>query len=151
VLAGHSGANLIYESAGMHASLLGCCLESFVIDNDMLGAVNRSVRGIEVTPETLSAQVIHEVVHGPGHFLGHDQTLAMMQTEYLYPEVGDRLNPDNWYDDGSRSVDERAREQVQQVLSTHFPSHVPTEVDAIVRERFDIYLPVEELTASSRW
>lgn len=150
-LAGHAGSNLVYESAGMLASLLACSFEALVIDNDMLGAVNRSVRGIEVTPETLSAQVIHEVVHGPGHFLGHDQTLAMMQTEYLYPEVGDRLNPDNWYDDGSRSVDERAREQVQQVLSTHFPSHVPTEVDAIVRERFDIYLPVEELTASSRW
>ena len=45
VLAGHSGANLVYESAGMLASLLGVCLESFVIDNDMLGAVNRSVRG----------------------------------------------------------------------------------------------------------
>ena len=150
-LAGHAGSNLVYESAGMLASLLACSFEALVIDNDMLGAVNRSVRGIEVTPETLSAQVIHEVVHGPGHFLGHDQTLAMMQTEYLYPEVGDRLNPENWYDDGSRSVDERAREQVQQVLSTHFPSHVPPEIDAIVRERFDIYLPVEELTASSRW
>ena len=34
-LAAHSGANLIYESAGMHASLLGACLESYVIDNDL--------------------------------------------------------------------------------------------------------------------
>ena len=40
---------MIYESAGMHASLLGCCLESFVIDNDTIGAVMRGVRGIEVT------------------------------------------------------------------------------------------------------
>jgi len=75
----------------------------------------------------------------------------MMQSEYLYPEVGDRLNPDNWYDAGSKSVDERAREHVQKVLSTHFPSHIPPAVDAAVRERFDIRLPAEELTSNSRW
>jgi hypothetical protein len=37
------------------------------------------------------------------------------------------------------------------VLSAHFPSHVSPEIDAVIRERFDIYLPVGELTASSRW
>ena len=74
-LAAHSGANLIYESAGMHASLLGCCLESYVIDNDMLGAINRTVRGVEVNDETLSIDPIREVcLNGPGHYLGHEQT-----------------------------------------------------------------------------
>lgn len=29
-LAGHSGANLVYESAGMQASLLACSYESYV-------------------------------------------------------------------------------------------------------------------------
>ena len=52
-LAGHAGANLVYESAGMLASLLACSYEALVIDNDMLGAVNRTVRGIEVTPDNL--------------------------------------------------------------------------------------------------
>ena len=36
-LAGHAGANLVYESAGMLASILSCSLEALVIDNDMLG------------------------------------------------------------------------------------------------------------------
>ena len=49
VMAGLSGLNLVYESAGMHASLLGFCLESLIIDNDMLGHCQRCVRGIEVT------------------------------------------------------------------------------------------------------
>jgi trimethylamine--corrinoid protein Co-methyltransferase len=31
-----TGINLLYEAAGMHASLLGFCLESLLIDNDML-------------------------------------------------------------------------------------------------------------------
>ncbi|MFQ5959626.1 MAG: trimethylamine methyltransferase family protein, partial [Alphaproteobacteria bacterium] len=48
-LAGLAGGTMVHESAGMHASLLGVSFESFVIDNDMLGAVLRTVRGIEVS------------------------------------------------------------------------------------------------------
>jgi len=150
-LAGHAGANLVYESAGMLASLLACSYEALVIDNDMLGAVNRTVRGIEITPDKLSVETIGSVIHGDGHFLGQDQTLSIMQSEYIYPEVGDRLSPDDWFDAGATSVDERARIRVAEVLSTHFPTHVTPETDARMRDKFDIRLPVEELTRSSRW
>ena len=150
-LAGHAGANLVYESAGMLASILACSYEALVIDNDMLGAVNRTIRGIEVTPDKLSVETIRSVIHGDGHFLGQDQTLSIMQSEYIYPEVGDRLSPDDWFDAGASSVDERARLLASEVLSGHFPAHVPPDFDARVRERFDIRLPAEELTHSSRW
>ncbi|MCP4361943.1 MAG: methyltransferase, partial [Chloroflexi bacterium] len=66
-LAAQAGATMISESAGMHASLMGTAFESYVIDNDTLGAVQRTVRGIEVNDETLSYDVIREVVHGDGH------------------------------------------------------------------------------------
>ena len=84
--AAQAGTNMIYEAAGMHASLMGFCLETCAIDNDMLGAIMRTVRGIEVTPQSLSIDAIRDVcVGGPGHFLGHAQTLGLMQKEYLYP------------------------------------------------------------------
>ena len=77
VLAGHSGANLVYQSAGMLGSLLGACLESFVIDNDMLGAVNRSVRGVDIDDESLSVESMREVcMEGPKHFLGQGRPRA---------------------------------------------------------------------------
>ena len=57
-MAGLSGLNLVYEAAGMHASLLGFCLESLIIDNDMLGHCQRCVRGIEVTDAALSIDTI---------------------------------------------------------------------------------------------
>ncbi len=69
-LAAQAGSSLIMESAGMHASLLGASFESYVIDNDTLGAVQRTVRGIEVNEDTLSFDVIKDVVNGEGHFLG---------------------------------------------------------------------------------
>ncbi len=141
-LAGHSGANLIYESAGMHASLLGCCLESYVIDNDMLGAINRTVRGIEVNSETLSIDPISEVcLSGPGHYLGHEQTLNRMQSDYLYPSVGDRENINNWMDQGATDIVQRARIKVKEILSTHFPNNWDKETDLILRKNFPVKIP----------
>ena len=141
-LAGHSGANLIYESAGMHASLLGCCLESYVIDNDMLGAINRTVRGIEVNAETLSLDPIRDVcLDGPGHYLGHEQTLNRMQSDYLYPIVGDRENINNWIEQGSTDSIQRAHLKLKEILKTHFPNNWDEDTDSKIREQFPIRLP----------
>ena len=151
-LAGQAGANLVYESAGMLGSLLACSLEALVIDNDMLGSVNRTVRGIEVTEESLSAQVIKDTIYGAGHFLGSDQTLHLMQREYVYPIVADRNNPDDWKDLGSTNVAERAHEHVKEVLSSHFPSHITRDQDDWIRDNYPIALAVEEVTGNTtRW
>ncbi|MFK7858590.1 MAG: trimethylamine methyltransferase family protein [Granulosicoccus sp.] len=141
-LAAHSGANLIYESAGMHASLLGVCYESMVIDNDMLGAINRTVRGIEVNDDTMSLHAMRDVcVDGPNHYLGHDQTLQLMQREYIYPSIGDRTSPKEWVEQGKPVLVEKARRRVDEILRKHYPKHIPETVDAAIRERFRIVLP----------
>ena len=150
-LAANAGSTLIMESAGMHASLLGASYESYVIDNDMLGAVQRTVRGIEVTDETLSFEVIKNVVHGEGHFLGEPQTIERMKTDYVYPGVGDRQTTTAWAEQGAQDVRERARTHVRQVLATHYPEHLDAAVDARIRERFNILLPREAMRPSRRW
>lgn len=140
-LAGHSGANLIYEAAGMHASLLGCCLESYVIDNDMLGAINRTIRGIEITEESLSVDTIRDVcIGGPSHFLGHNQTMTLMQRDYVYPEVGDRLSPKEWNEKGRPDLLEMARSKVAEILSGSRPSHLALEMDRQIRDHFPVRL-----------
>ncbi len=152
VLAAAAGANLIYESAGMLGSILGCSLEAFVIDNDMMGSINRTVRGLEVSPDSLSAEVIAGVVAGEGHFLGHPQTLALMQRDYVYPAVGDRTSPKDWQDQGRVDILTRAKVVVGDTLRNHHPGHVSPEADDEIRRRFPIRLPRAELTgASSRW
>jgi trimethylamine--corrinoid protein Co-methyltransferase len=139
-LAANAGSNVVFEAAGMLASLMACSLEALVIDNDMLGSIMRTVRGIEVDSSSLSTDVIREVIAGPGHYLGHDQTLSLMQSEYIYPEVGSRLSPDDWVDAGAKSVDEVAHDRVGRILAEHRPSHVDPERDAAIRARFDIRL-----------
>src|SRR5688572_6527350 len=143
-----TGVNLMYESAGMHASLLGFCLESLLIDNDMLGAINRNVRGIEVNEDTLSVDVIRDVcLEGPGHYLGHDQTLTLMQREYVYPALGNRMSPKEWNEAGRPDIVERATAKKREILSSYFPDYLPREIDRLIRERHDIKLARSRMEA----
>jgi trimethylamine--corrinoid protein Co-methyltransferase len=145
-LAAHSGANLIYESAGMHASLLGVCYESMVIDNDMLGAINRTVRGVEVNDESLSLDAMRDVcIDGPNHYLGHEQTLRLMQKDYIYPNIGDRTSPKEWAEQGKPVLIEKARQRVDEVLGSHYPTHIPADVDDAIRAKFNVKLPLETM------
>ncbi len=140
-LAAHAGANYISQSCGMQASLLGCSFEGYVIDNDMLGAILRTVRGLEVNDETLSIETVREVVSGPGHFLGHPQTIAGMTRDYLYPQVADRASPSDWEDRGASDIRQRAIVRTREILGGHFPDHVPEAADKLIRDIEDIALP----------
>ena len=145
-LVGNAGANLIYEAAGMHASLLGFSLEGVVLDNDVIGSCQRTIKGIEISDETLSLDVIRDaVIGGPGHYLGSAQTLDMMQTEYIYPKMHDRLSHKEWAELGRPKVLDRAIAKVEEVLSSHWPSHIPDAIDDIIREELPIRLDRSEM------
>lgn len=138
-LVGHSSANLVYESAGMQASLLGCSKEAMVLDNDLIGSVLRTVRGIEVNDETLSLDIMRNVcLEGPNHYLGHKQTIGLMQSEYYYPDTGERSSPNQWNEKGKPTALDIARKKTEEILNTHYPRHISDETDAIIRQKFNI-------------
>ena len=139
VMAGLSGLNMIYESVGMYASLLGFCPEGMVLGNDLIGQAQRCVRGIDVTEDAVSLDVMKAVCldGGPGHYLGTDQTLALMQTEYLYPEVANRLTPKDWEEAGRPDLILAARRRKESILQMA-PLQVPPEIDRAIRARVNI-------------
>jgi len=147
-LAAHAGCNLVTQACGMQASLLGCSLESYVVDNDMLGNILRSIRGVEATPETIGTEVIAEVCRGEGHYLGHAQTLDRMKSDYVYPEVGDRRSPTEWEDDGATDIRSRARDRTKEILGRHFPDHLDDATDRVLREHYDLLLSRAEIGRS---
>lgn len=142
-LAAMSGPSFVYESVGMLASLLGCSLESMVIDNEMIHSIRRSMKGIEVTDASLSVDVIDDASRHVGHFLGNAQTLELMETEYVYPSLADRNSPSDWSEQGSLDISARARKRVEEVLSQPSPPHITPENDAAVRAMFPIRLNPE--------
>jgi trimethylamine--corrinoid protein Co-methyltransferase len=142
VMAGLAGLNMVYEAAGMHASLLGFCLESLVLGDDLLGQAMRCVRGIEVTEDSVSLDVIRKTcLSGPGHYLGSDQTLSLMQTEYIYPALGDRTSPKEWNELGKPDLIKKAIGRKESILSEPSAAQFPPEIDLAIRKMFNIHLP----------
>jgi trimethylamine--corrinoid protein Co-methyltransferase len=136
-----AGANFIHHSAGFLESMLTVAYEQYVIDDDINGSILRAVRGIEVNDETLSVDLIDEVCRGEGHFLGTQQSLTLMNSEYYYPHTSDRQRRDNWAADGGLDMRERARLKAKEILHSHRPEPIPAEINAAIRERFEILLP----------
>ena len=147
VMAGLSGLNMVYESVGMHASLLGFCMESLVLGNDLLGQVQRCVKGISVTEESVSIEVMKSVcLGGPGHYLGTDQTLKLMQTEYIYPDIADRSSPKEWDERGKPDLLKNAKARVQRILGTE--AHlIDPDVQARIEAEFDL-VPLQRISWS---
>ena len=142
VMAGLSGLNMVYEAAGMHASLLGFCLESLILGDDLIGHAMRCVRGIEVDDETLALDQIRDVcIGGPGHYLGTDQTLARMQSDYQYPNIGNRMSPKEWDESGKPDLIADTIARKEQILAERSAARFDPMTDAAIRKAFNIHLP----------
>ncbi|WP_420002900.1 trimethylamine methyltransferase family protein [Arenibacterium sp. LLYu02] len=142
VMAGLSGLNMVYEAAGMHASLLGFCHESLILGDDIIGQALRCVRGIEVTDETLALDQIAEVcLGGSGHYLGTGQTLSRMQKDYVYPTLGDRTSPKEWVEKDKPDLIQKAVAKKEFILSQRAPARFAPDVDQAIRQQFNIHLP----------
>jgi trimethylamine--corrinoid protein Co-methyltransferase len=138
--AGLAGGNLIYESSGMTASLLGASFEAFILDNEMHSAIYRTLRGIEVNDETLDLEQIENAVTGEGHFLGQDETIAAMERDYVYPGLADRDPPVTWAEKGQATIWQKANQQAKQILAHYHPEYLDTASDRVIKEKFNIYL-----------
>lgn len=139
-MAAHAGSNIVTQAAGIHASLLGVSLEAYVSDNDLIGNILRTIRGVEATPENIAADVIANVCRGPGHYLGEIHTFDRMKSDYFYPHIGDRRTPVEWQEDGAHPVGDVARDRARELLASHFPNHIADETDIALRGAFDIRL-----------
>ena len=139
VLAGLSGLNMVYESVGMHASLLGFCLESLVLGDDVIGQVLRTIRGIDVTEDSTSIEAMKSVcLEGPGHYLGSDQTLELMQTEYIYPTLGNRMSPKEWGEADRPMLLDKAIARKNDILAKA-QLQIEPELDVAIRKNYNIF------------
>ena len=137
---GLAGANMIYESSGMMASLLGVSFEAFVLDNEMLSNIYRTIRGVEVNEETLGFEAIREAVTGEGHFLGGNHTMSAMERDYYYPQLANRDSPAVWNETGAPDAWQAAGEKAREILEEHRPDYIGDEAEARIRDKWKIYL-----------
>ena len=138
-LAGLAGLNMCYEAVGMHASLLGFCHESLIMGDDLLGQAMRCVRGIEVTEDNTSIEAMKQVcLGGPGHYLGSQQTLDLMQTEYVYPKTANRMSPKEWNEAGKPLLLDSAIRRKNEIWAKA-GSVIDPAIDAQIRAKYPMH------------
>jgi len=121
-----AGTNFVHLSVGMMEQMLLAGYEQCVIDNEILGAAFRIVRGIEVSDETLALDVIKEVGPG-GTYLDHPHTAQHFRREFWFPKLTNREQYSRWQQAGGRDMRERAHAIVRGILATHDPRPLSPE------------------------
>lgn len=144
MLAAMGGGNYIHHAIGMITNMNTASLEQAVIDDEIIGAAMRVLRGIEVTPDTLAEEAIDRVGSG-GHYLLDDHTVKYMRTEFFYPPLADRGTRPIWEEQGRRDMRSRAVERVDKLLNAHRPSKLNGDVDQAINARFNITNGLESL------
>lgn len=128
-----SGVTPILAGADMIAGigLLEDCrtvwLEQLVIDSEMSRIIGRMAQGIEVNDDTLALDVIEKVGIGKD-FLGQRHTMEHFRTEHFIPIVTDRSSYDTWKAKGSKTMLDRAGDEVRRILKEHTVEPVRSEV-----------------------
>ncbi len=90
--------------------------EIAVIDNEMIGNCKRFSERFKVDEEHLALNLIKEVAF-KGSFLESEHTLEHFQEEIRYSGLPNRTNRSRWEKSGSMSVEEKAEEFVNGILS----------------------------------
>jgi trimethylamine--corrinoid protein Co-methyltransferase len=109
-------------------------LEQLVIDETILSAIERYLRGITVDDETLALDLIHEIGPG-GTFLATDHTRRHFQEELLIPDLISREPREAWEAAGAPDMRTRAREKARCILAEH---HLPPLADGVVAQLNEI-------------
>ncbi len=117
MLAAMGGANYI-TCVGTLESSTAAAHELTLIDNEIIGMVERALRGIEVNEVTMAMDVIREV--GPdGNYLMQEHTQKNFRSEHFIPKLADREKRDLWEKGGCKDMVARAREEAKKILSKH--------------------------------
>jgi len=108
-----------------------------VIDEQIAANALRFQQGIEVNEKTLSIASITKA--GPmGNFLKQMDTLVAFKKEHLKPVLSDRWTRQKWDSEGSKDAKKRAKERMMELLNSHTPVPLETEVrkniDSLVKE-----------------
>jgi trimethylamine---corrinoid protein Co-methyltransferase len=117
-LAALAGAEL-FGHAGICGTDHGASLEWLVADDELMAYVKRLVRGFEVSPETLAAEVVKAV--GPsGNYLAEAHTVAHYRRELWAPgPAWTRQGYPSWREGGRHSMGDRLRQCARQLLESH--------------------------------
>jgi len=110
-------------------------LVMLIMQHEILGYVERIMRGVEVNDETIGLDVVRSVGPG-GTYLAEVHTVEHFRKELWFPQLLDREFWSNWIERGASTMYERCAARKEEILRTHVPEpldeDVAKELDKVV-------------------
>jgi trimethylamine--corrinoid protein Co-methyltransferase len=128
-----SGVNFLMHGLGIIESYLTISYEQFVIDLELLDMLRRLTQPLEISPETLALETIHQVGPG-GHFLEASHTLRHYREAHFLPQLSLRQGYEQWQAQGARDTVRRANERCRELLAGYTRPAISSEIEAKLDE-----------------
>ena len=117
LVAAAAGVTAIHDAVGgMLGSAMCASAAQMVIDNEFCRMIQKAIRGMEVSPQTLALDLIAAVGPG-GSFLAEEHTARHWRGEHFLPQLLDRSNVVEAH--CGAAIFERARVEARRILRTH--------------------------------
>jgi trimethylamine---corrinoid protein Co-methyltransferase len=124
------GSQIIHDVGYLESGLSGS-LAQVVICDEIITWIKRALKPVEIDEETLALDLVNEI--GPdGQYLDSEHTFRHFREQW-HPNLFDRNNFQGWESKGSKTLAERAAEQVDKILSKHKPEQLSEEIKKEIR------------------
>jgi len=112
------GANLIH-GIGCLESGMTTSFELIAMTDEIIGMLRKILGGVNTDPEHLAMDIINELGPGGG-YITHQHTFDNFR-ELWDSELIDRTSYESWSNKGSKTLGQRVREKVKDILKNHQP------------------------------
>ena len=127
-----AAGNDLIVNCGMFATGMTCSHEQLLIDEEISAISRRIAAGIEVTRDTIAADLIREIGPRGETYLTAEHTLSRLRSgEYVRPRLAVRGPRAAWEAQGAKNTYQLAREMVKQ-----YPRRPATPLPEGIRARF---------------
>jgi trimethylamine--corrinoid protein Co-methyltransferase len=120
-----SHCHMLHDVGYLESGLTASC-ESIVLGNEVVEIARRILQPFEVSEETIPIDLLKEI--GPNEtFLKTDHTLRHLRDFYYSPLIDrDRFQP--WVAKGQKTMTDRLKSRVQEILAGHQPKALEREI-----------------------
>lgn len=141
-----AGANFIFQAAGWLEGGLTIGYEKFVMDSDNCGAVARMVQGLALDENDLGAEAFLEAGIG-NNFLGVSHTMKNFKTVNYRADLADTNSFEQWTDDGSNDMQQRAHLRWKSMLA----EYEPPPMDEAKDEELNDFIKHKKDASEDQW
>lgn len=114
-----AGADILTGAGHLQGGLV-VNFTQLVMDDELVGLVNRAVQGLVVDEETLGYEAVAASIE-TDNLLMHPHTMRHLRSDRYRPQLLTRVARATWEEKGSLSMRDRAVEKARHILASHQP------------------------------